>query len=571
MGVLQGLAECNGRLYAMWKGEPGDDRIFYSSWSGSGAWLPQVALAGNTSHGPALANFAGTLVAAWKGEWSDPRLFFTKLNGSTWEPQAQIKGVYSDVGPSLAQVGSKLVMAWKNAFDQYLYYATYNGSTWSGPSPIPGTASSVGPSLCAVGTTLYAAWKGEYTDQGIYYASYNGTSWTAQKQIPNVGTSVGPALAAVGSKLYAVWKGEGTDQGLYYSTFDGSSWTAQTKIANAGSSVGVALANFNGKVYGVGCGANGNVSLFSMDFNGTSWSAPANVIPGNTGQDNLGPVVAAPGGGLGSSSNYILYDNGQNLKDVQVSIWITEDLESSNGFSFQLNSYCPNPQGDSCAWQQYCIAVVSNSLNLTINNWPVDWDVNGNYVDLILEWVELQSLPSNKLPAGYVITLTLQNDATGNITGCNVVVVDNNGKVQANVTKTLLGFNFPGFTAADQKPINGFELDLVGPDGGAATTLTSGQGVLVLSASNSLTCRNTEPPGALGIGTAETSNSHYSSMPVAYGNGEFCQLFSINPAVTQEEMIAQRKGLHALRRPGLNLKAGEFFVDADVVHVPAGV
>ena len=48
VGVLQGLA-ANGDLFAAWKGDPDDDRIFYSSWGGSGNWAPALTIDGNTS------------------------------------------------------------------------------------------------------------------------------------------------------------------------------------------------------------------------------------------------------------------------------------------------------------------------------------------------------------------------------------------------------------------------------------------------------------------------------------------------------------------------------------------
>ena len=41
MGVLQGLVSNGAYLYAAWKGEPDDDRIFYSRWNGTGKWAAQ--------------------------------------------------------------------------------------------------------------------------------------------------------------------------------------------------------------------------------------------------------------------------------------------------------------------------------------------------------------------------------------------------------------------------------------------------------------------------------------------------------------------------------------------------
>ena len=223
MGVLQGLVDHDGYLYAAWKGEPGDDRIFYSRWNGAGEWTPALPMAsvtvgGNTSVGPSLGVFNRALYAAWKGEWSDPRIFFAKYNGSNWEAQKQILNIYSAVGPALCTFGGKLFAAWKNAFDQELYFATYDGSNWSDQSQIAGVGSSVGPSMATFGGKLYAVWKGAGTDESLYYAYYDGTRWSGQTpgslqtQIPGAASSVGASLAGVGDKLYAVWKGPSGDE-----------------------------------------------------------------------------------------------------------------------------------------------------------------------------------------------------------------------------------------------------------------------------------------------------------------------------------------------------------------------
>jgi hypothetical protein len=546
MGILQGLVSNNNKLYALWKGIPGDDRIFFSSWSGSGAWTPVTAVLGATSVGPSLTVFNGDVYAAWKGEWSDPRLFFGKYNGSAWGPQAQIPDVFSDVGPSIAAFGNKLYAAWKNAFDQSLWYASYNGTTWSAAAQIPGVASSKGPALAAFNGKLYAMWKGESNDQTLWWATFDGTKWSAQTQNPNVASSVGPSLAVYNNKLFAMWKGESNDQGLYFASFDGSKWTPQTEVAGVASSTGPAIATFGGKLYALWKGENADLRLWDASYNGTSWSGQATSISGgNTGQDVVAPV-AAPGAGLGSNSNYI-FTGTSPIIDVSVRIQVTENFVSSNGFGFQLNCYSPSPKGDSCAWQQYSFVVSSNTLYAVINNWPVDWYVNGNYVDLILEWVSLVSLGSNELAAGWVLTVTLQNDSSGNVTGANFLVVDATGATKANVTKTLLGFNAAGFTAADLAPINGFELNLVGPSGGNSTTLTSGKGVIHYGASHALTCLNTEPSGDLGIGTAETANSFYSTLPASYPNGDFWQLVSTSNIVP---MIAKKATQQrVLRKP----------------------
>jgi hypothetical protein len=184
MGMLQGLCNYNGHLYAAWKGEVGDDRLFSSQYHGD-EWAAQATLGGNSSTGPSLAVFGGSLFAAWKGEHGDERLFFAKYAGSAWAPQALIAGVASSTGPSLAAFGNKLFAAWKGSgSDQSLWFASFDGSNWSAQAQMPGVASSIGPSLSGFSGKLYAAWKGSGNDQRLWYASFDGSKWSAQATLP---------------------------------------------------------------------------------------------------------------------------------------------------------------------------------------------------------------------------------------------------------------------------------------------------------------------------------------------------------------------------------------------------
>ncbi len=284
MSIYQGLASNEGQkpLFAAWKGEVGDDRLFYSQYDGT-QWAPQTTIDGNSSVGPALAFLGSTLVAVWKGEHGDDRIFFAKFANGAWGPPAQIPNLASDTGPSLAPFGNSLYAAWRNSgSDQSLHYASFDGNTWSAPAPIPNVASSIGPSLATLGGKLYAAWKGSANDQGLWYASFDGNQWSSQASIPGVASSVGPSLANCGGTLYAAWKGESGDDHIYYASFDGSSWSSQSQIPNVASSIGPALVHFGGQLCAMWKGDD--MRLWFAFFDGKSWSAQAN-IPGNTGQD----------------------------------------------------------------------------------------------------------------------------------------------------------------------------------------------------------------------------------------------------------------------------------------------
>jgi hypothetical protein len=237
MSVLQGLCSFNEKLYAAWKGEVGDDRLFFSCFNGT-QWDAQQTVGGNSSAGPALAILENSLVASWKGENSDERVFFSELTDSSWDAQTQIPApVASSFGPSLAVFEGKLYAAWKGSSnDQRLWFASFNGSAWSAQAQIPGVESSVGPSLAVFEGKLYAAWKGSTGDQRLWFASFNGSTWSAQAQFPSpIASSVGPSLAGFDGKLLAMWVGPNGDQQLWYASFDGANWSTQeTGPGNSG-------------------------------------------------------------------------------------------------------------------------------------------------------------------------------------------------------------------------------------------------------------------------------------------------------------------------------------------------
>jgi hypothetical protein len=548
MGVLQGLASTGGYLYAAWKGEPGDDRLFYSRWNGSGKWAPASTMAsgtvgGNTSAGPSLGVLGTTLYAAWKGEWSDPRLFFAKFNGTTWENQIQILNAYSDVGPALCALSStQLVAAWKS-IDQSLYYAVYNGSHWTTPSQIPGVASSVGPSLALYNGKVYAIWKGEGTDQSLWYASFDGSKWSgqtagsSQTQIPNVGSSVGPSLATVGNKLYAVWKGAGTDERLWYASYDGSKWSgqtagsSQTQIPNAASSVGAAIAEFNGKLYAMCKGKDSDVTLYNASFdpNAGTWpSAWATDIPGNTGPDTYTVLVTPPGG----NSNYVLADSkGAALNGTTVTIIVVDDIipDSAESYSFQINCNSPvQPSGaQPFVWQQFGFAVVANQLYFWTNCYRRQDEPNHG----LLYW-DSRSLPNNtgvvpltnnRLPSGWQLTTTLVTDkSSGNVTGFACSITEADGTVHNWPVQTLESLN-TNVVSGNLAPILNFQAILVGAYG-STTDFSAGHGIFLCYETDSLTASVAQDE------SGEGGDVQYSPLPASYPNGEFFQFFGVPSA-----------------------------------------
>ena len=296
MGIQQALCEYNGFLYAFWKGETNDERLFYSRYDGS-KWSVQQVVAGNSSVGPSVAVYGGRLFLSWKGTHDDQRIFWLQIDHDHWFDQASIGPAFnSSHGPALAAFNGRLYAAWKGMYDdQQIWFASTDNATWTAPRPIPGVGSSVGPSLAVSNGRLFAAWKGAGNDQGIYMSSTaDGATWTPQINIPGVATSVGPSLTAVPGQVYAMWKGIIGDERLWWSAFNENDnqhrWAPQAVVPGATSSVGAALGSYRGVPTAMwkGPGTNQGLSFSQYSppslFKANGWSA-AKVVPGNSGQD----------------------------------------------------------------------------------------------------------------------------------------------------------------------------------------------------------------------------------------------------------------------------------------------
>jgi hypothetical protein len=557
MGVLQGLAQYGEYLYAAWKGDPGDERIFYSYRGANGIWesaspMASATVAGNTSAGPSLAACNGSLYVAWKGEWSDPRIFFASFNGGEWVNQRQIPNAYSDTGPALCQVptSSQLLAVWKG-FDQNLYYAIYSGTQWTTPSQIPGVGSSVGPSLAAYGDTVYAVWKGAGSDE-LWYASFDGSTWSGQTQIPGVASSVGASLAKYGLYLYAVWKGAGSDD-LWYARFNGKAWSGQAQGSSqtlvelnggpdsAQSSMGAAIAEYGLNLYAMWKGAGSDHSLYNAYFDGATWSAQTNDISGNTGPDPLTLLPAPTGGG---NNNYVLADSkGAELTGLTVTIIVAQDIVSvrrSDGsyrYGFEINcegagyggDLPPQPDGEKFAWQQFFFDVDTdvNGENATLS-WWVNCFPQQDLSNNIFFWVartKLWALPSSDLKQGWQLTMTLSTDQSNNVTGVTFSAVQPDGAAIDPVWFPLTSLlnpttGGPNAGSANFAPIFNVQTILSGEFNGQVADFKSGEGFILSYAPNNLTA--TAPADESG----ENSNINYSALPASYPNGEFYQFFS---------------------------------------------
>jgi hypothetical protein len=530
MSIFQGLASDNANsLYAAWKGETGDDRLFCAVFNGS-EWKGQPTIPGNSSTGPSLAFLNGKLYAAWKGEHDDKRLFYSKLKTDGWDPQKTIPG-NSDTGPSLVTFNGKLYAAWKGEADLRLFYAEFdeNQSTWLAQAQMThdgsdaGFASCVGPSLAVFNGTLYAAWRGAIADQGIYYASFDGAKWSAPNNLPGtVQSSTGPSLAPFGTtKLYVIAKGLGADERLFFGWFDAEmTWNEAygpiTEIT-CNSSIGAAFSPFGTELYAIWKGPDSDQRIYCGSFDGSNWGAQLNV-PGNTGQD----MATMPYRGLGSGSNYILSTTGDPITALSVNIAVTQDIVSDIGVGFQLNCY--TTQHEYSAWQQYILSYdPSQSQNFAgqVDNWTTTAEI----VNSGLRWFCPIDGPT---PAGTLFGIALSFDpSTKKVIGVTFTATLP-GKPQALLFLALSDLKTdagPYENLTQMSPIVAFQLDFVGKDG-ATAVLASGAGTITYTASPALTALPDFPTFVeYAEQTGEGANSVYSLLPLG-SNATFTQSFA---------------------------------------------
>jgi hypothetical protein len=139
------------------------------------------------------------------------------------------------------------------------------------------------------------------------------------------------------------------------------------------------------------------------------------------------------------------------------------------------------------------------------------------------------------------LTISLSNDSNGNITGATYTVLDRENVTQAEVPLSILQIA-PSTNIA---PIIAFELNLVGPDNGQTTTLSSGGGTITYAASHPLTVASVLPSQVEtpNVITAETANSFYGTLP-AGPSADFTQSFTVSGV----HPMIRRAGTHDLRR-----------------------
>lgn len=250
------------------------------------------------------------------------------------------------------------------------------------------------------------------------------------------------------------------------------------------------------------------------------------------------PGAPPTGSSSNGTVNYDFFNGCEDILGLKVSLHVTQDLVAAvtpsgggtptpdGGFALQLNAFGPSgPAGPpyTANWMQYMLLVSGNAISGQVQYWDLGSTAGGPFPDPDpFKLYPVVSLPSNSstVPAGFVLEIELTNDSTGNVTGVNFRVTDNAGNTSATAVPFDAGAQF--------RPIEVFEVNVVGPNGCQNATFSSGEGTITYAVSSGQLC--VTPPGnpcSLQLtSVCETSNISYGLINLPCCGSPITQSFS---------------------------------------------
>ena len=231
-----------------------------------------------------------------------------------------------------------------------------------------------------------------------------------------------------------------------------------------------------------------------------------------------------------SNNNAVLIDSCNNLQNLQILLEVTEDLATTDGSGWSLQLNCYAPPGQYCQtsevnWLQFIVIVQGGSLAYYMQYWAVGastWPSGYNPVAGTSPWLPcwahdfgsgvqygtFGSISGDTLPRQSLLKITLGTNANGGVTTATFSYTDPDVNEHTHV-----------WQAPAVLPISAFELNFVGPPGGAATFtqgLTNSRGIIFYTVSSGqLSVQNGgagSACGEVGAITGETSNMTYSDI-----------------------------------------------------------
>lgn len=207
----------------------------------------------------------------------------------------------------------------------------------------------------------------------------------------------------------------------------------------------------------------------------------------------------------GGSTNIVLGDNCANLQNVSVNVVVTEELIAATtpaggglptpngGFSVQFNAF-PAPgstyQGQTLGLIQNIITVTDSQVTNVMNATPV-WAIDSPFPEVSSgsSGSVIGSAPANQIPSGAIFSFGA-SDESGDF-----------GQWAQYHPPQGYGEQIGGYGPRPWH-ISGFEVNIVGPGGGATATFSSGSGYLQYYAEDASGSPIALTPQAGGPGSA---------------------------------------------------------------------
>jgi hypothetical protein len=401
-------------------------------------------------------------------------VFWMDDKGNTWGPKT--------IGPAgIAAPGSPLAVAQlcgRNAtgvfltgpHDQLNVISVENGGVWGHLKKINSTNFAPQGSFIAACQRRFGRSRDLIDQTGVFVIDHNGQlqyfwlerlgKWNGPKPLGFAGTGApGGALAAsqiIGQNENAVFLVDGNGQlNLFVNKPEGwrGGYIGEKNVASQKALLAASPDFSNDQTDVFLIDGKGLLNIFSPDSSG-AWQSLVR-----------GDPVPAPSSGLGNNSNYSLACNCNPVTDLQVNVLVTEDIvvQSGNGFSFQLNTSSPLTCKNE--YQQFVLSFANNEAFGGVNFYFGPKNVTNNQPnkpEYIWCSPSFGAWSGGSIVAGTVLSISLTNDAAGNITSATYSATDPQG---VTMTTTFELLTIPQATPDDLAPITIFQLNLVGPGG----------------------------------------------------------------------------------------------------------
>jgi hypothetical protein len=311
-------ASGNG-VYVVWRGNDGDNEIFFRNSTNSGTTFPDapINLSSDTtlSTEPQIAVSGGNVFVIWRDDTANDSIFFKNSTNNGDSFNALITLSTSSTGsteqtPQITASGNKAYVVWQgNDGDNEIFFrnSTNSGgitfrappinlSSDTTPSLTPQTAISSG------GTNVFVVWRDDTADDTIFLrnSTDNGVSFNTKINLSTAATGTTettPQITASGNKAYVVW--QANNEIFFRNSTNSGGITFGTPPLNLSNNAGVSsapqIAVVGNNVYVVwqdGTPGNNDILFRASTDNGVTFGSTIN-LSDNSGASTIPQLDAS--------------------------------------------------------------------------------------------------------------------------------------------------------------------------------------------------------------------------------------------------------------------------------------